>query len=727
MKKMRMFLWMLMFAGATVVISDGMSRNNIVAMAEEADYYDAELVNIAKSYNMGVNAGMTGGTAGTIYPGEKFRIIRKDTSNNKYGYCYYVYAINAEIYGYVSPSYIKLNDESKKDTDKIKNNTEQRYDAELVNVSKSYNLGLNANMTGGTAGTVYPREKFQVIRKDTSNNKYGYCYYVYAINAGLYGYISPTYIELLTEKVEYIPFDLANHIISVTSANGDTSNTLEKHNWVSNECDICGCIRTEKTTYSKTNDIYHKVSIEYTYPIDGGKTTKSTTQEHIFENGKCVKCGRTQVSKEEGLYVTLNKATVYKGTNSLTGRVKTLKKGVEVYIEQVITNKYNNVWGKLSDGSGYVWMANLKKKGNYVEDIVAFAEEQWQEFRQKYVIEKQSGFSWKKLSGRNTGPWCADFILWCAQNAGVPQEIIAWTGKENCNDLVTDIVSKGGNYHTADGTGYVPKVGDIICYASSESNAKEGKFNHVGLVVSVDETIKKCCTIEGNTVVSGYTGDDKGRLGIEKKENGKARSYAVKYCKIDTSTYIAGFASPNYGSADTTISSNENNIKLDVELHIQETNKTCGVACVKMILDFLNVKSSSGKSIPESTLWSWANSYGEGDFVYRVSQTLTYYGVPYRYVSMENADDKEYWDVLQKSLLKNRPVIALINTTKNSYWKYSSGHYIVITGVDINDKGEKQVIINDCHYQYGEKGKVVPLEELIRVNKLHTSYVIVAE
>ncbi|MDD6036827.1 MAG: hypothetical protein PUC30_11700 [Lachnospiraceae bacterium] len=374
MMKMRKFIWMLVFATATVVLSGGMVKNSNVAMAEEANYYDAELINVTKSYNMGENANMTGGTAGTIFPGEKLRIIRKDTSSNKYGYCYYVYAINAGIYGYVSPSYVKVYNacvyiENKQDTEQNYTDTEQRYDAKLINVSKSYSLGLNANMTGGTAGTVYPGEKFQVIRKDTSNNKYGYCYYVYAINAGIYGYVSPTYIELVTEKLEYIPYDLANHLISVTSASGDTTNSLGKHNWVSNECSICGCTRTEKATYSKTNDLYHKVSIEYTYPIDGGKTKKNTTEEHTFENGKCVKCGRKQASNEKGLYVTSNKVTVYKGTNSLTGRAKTLKKGAEVTITEVVNNAYNNLWGKLSDGSGYVWMANLEKKETKAETI----------------------------------------------------------------------------------------------------------------------------------------------------------------------------------------------------------------------------------------------------------------------------------------------------------------------------------------------------------------------
>lgn len=172
---------------------------------------------------------------------------------------------------------------------------------------------------------------------------------------------------------------------------------------------------------------------------------------------------------------------------------------------------------------------------------------------------------------------------------------------------------------------------------------------------------------------------------------------------------------------------NEQKTQLDVALHVQETNKTCGVANVKMILDYLDIRNASGRYISESTLWDWANSNGEGTYVYRIAQTLTNFGVSYKYVNMNKSDAEDYWEVLEDSLEKNRPVIVPVRPTKNDYWSYSTGHYILVTGINIDDNGEKQVIINDCHYRYSAEDKVVPLKELIRVNKKHSSYMIIGK
>ncbi|MBR2409494.1 MAG: C39 family peptidase [Lachnospiraceae bacterium] len=171
----------------------------------------------------------------------------------------------------------------------------------------------------------------------------------------------------------------------------------------------------------------------------------------------------------------------------------------------------------------------------------------------------------------------------------------------------------------------------------------------------------------------------------------------------------------------------ENRIALDVALHVQETTTTCGVASVKMVLDYLGVKNSSGQRISESTLWKWANSNGEGTYVYRIAQTLTKYGVAYKYLNMSDAVSDDYWDELEKSLKNDRPVIIPIKPTKNSYWDYNTGHYIVVTGVYTDGDGDKQVIINDCHYKYSAEDKVVPLKELVRVSKNHSAYIIVGK
>ncbi len=213
----------------------------------------------------------------------------------------------------------------------------------------------------------------------------------------------------------------------------------------------------------------------------------------------------------------------------------------------------------------------------------------------------------------------------------------------------------------------------------------------------------------------------------EKKQVNGTNRYYVYAQKAGIYGYISErfltITSLNERDADKS----DKGIKLNVNLHIQETTTTCGVASVKMILDYLDVKGNNGKAIPEVNLWNWANSNGEGTHVYRMAQTLTTYGVPYKFVSMTDAGTNGYWNTIEESLGKNRPVLLPIKPTKNSYWKYNTGHYVLVTGVFEDENGIKQVVINDCHFRYGEQGKIVPLSELVRVSKNHSAYVIVGK
>ena len=174
-------------------------------------------------------------------------------------------------------------------------------------------------------------------------------------------------------------------------------------------------------------------------------------------------------------------------------------------------------------------------------------------------------------------------------------------------------------------------------------------------------------------------------------------------------------------------------VNLPVQLHVQETNYTCGMASAKMILDYLNITDKKGYLYKENTLWSWANSNGQGTYVYRVAQTLTKYGVAYEYKHMsEGKPDKTdklvyYRDIIQASLNKNKPVIAQVRPDKNEYWEYSSGHYILVKGMFVDKEGIWQVIINDCHYKYSAEDKVVPLTELIQSVEKHSSYMVVGK
>lgn len=167
-------------------------------------------------------------------------------------------------------------------------------------------------------------------------------------------------------------------------------------------------------------------------------------------------------------------------------------------------------------------------------------------------------------------------------------------------------------------------------------------------------------------------------------------------------------------------------INLPVALHVQQTTYTCGMASSKMILDYLQITDKMGSLYQESTLWDWADSNGQGTYVYRVAQTLTHFGAAYQFQYMEGAENKSdfYWEEIKASLEKNKPVIAQVRPLKNEYWEYSSGHYILVKGMYVDKEGVRQVIINDCHYKYSAQDKVIPLDELIKSNENHSSYMV---
>ena len=64
----------------------------------------------------------------------------------------------------------------------------------------SYNAGLNENMTGGTAGKLYPRAKLEIINEKTNANGVLVCR-VYAPDLGVECYVNKKYIKLESEKV----------------------------------------------------------------------------------------------------------------------------------------------------------------------------------------------------------------------------------------------------------------------------------------------------------------------------------------------------------------------------------------------------------------------------------------------------------------------------------------------------------------------------------------------
>lgn len=143
--------------------------------------------------------------------------------------------------------------------------------------------------------------------------------------------------------------------------------------------------------------------------------------------------------------------------------------------------------------------------------------------------------------GAPTTAWCAFFVAWCANQAGVSTSVIPRIG--NCAAMV-NWFSKRGRYFSK--SGFTPKAGDLIFFNwNGGSTAK-----HIGIVTGVKGN--EVYVVEGNTGSSvGYRAEAKTRK--------KNASYILGYARPaynDASTYVgsysfAAYAASKYGSGSS--------------------------------------------------------------------------------------------------------------------------------------------------------------------------------
>ena len=137
--------------------------------------------------NLGKNWELTGGTSGKVISGESFDVLDRKWNGSRY--IYYVYAHNAGIYGYISERFIIFS--PVEDKSMI---AQEKNGIGYATLNASWvNLGKNWELTGGTSGKVISGESFDVLDRKWNGSKY--IYYVYAHNAGIYGYISERFLK----------------------------------------------------------------------------------------------------------------------------------------------------------------------------------------------------------------------------------------------------------------------------------------------------------------------------------------------------------------------------------------------------------------------------------------------------------------------------------------------------------------------------------------------------
>ncbi|MCQ2471551.1 MAG: CHAP domain-containing protein [Clostridia bacterium] len=135
--------------------------------------------------------------------------------------------------------------------------------------------------------------------------------------------------------------------------------------------------------------------------------------------------------------------------------------------------------------------------------------------------------------GAPTIAWCAFFVAWCANQAGISTSIIPRIG--NC-EIMTNWYKNNGRYLYANETS--PRTGDLIFY-----NWGGGKIaQHIGIVTGVSGNY--IYTVEGNTGSSyGYR--------CEAKTRTSGANYIIGYARPaynDAKTYVGSYSFAEYAA-----------------------------------------------------------------------------------------------------------------------------------------------------------------------------------
>ena len=123
--------------------------------------------------------------------------------------------------------------------------------------------------------------------------------------------------------------------------------------------------------------------------------------------------------------------------------------------------------------------------------------------------------------------WCASFVNWCLRQAEVSKEASA-AAEVSCRRWLSACKSAGIYNKKA---GYTPKSADLIFFKDKDSLATA---THIGLVLYSDG--ENVYTIEGNTSNGSEFSSDGNYVAL--------KSYPL------TSSYIVGYASPEYNTVD---------------------------------------------------------------------------------------------------------------------------------------------------------------------------------
>lgn len=243
----------------------------------------------------------------------------------------------------------------------------------------------------------------------------------------------------------------------------------------------------------------------------------------------------------------------------------------------------------LAMGTMAVFSTNEVKAASQAESLVSMAKSQLGIKERSSGSDDISYNDWyygRRVNNNGVSAkyaWCAVFVSWCANQAGIPTSIIPKTA--NTTDMKNRLINSGGTSHLK-GSGYTPKCGDIIFFGSNASQ-------HVGIVeYSLQNTVYY---IDGN--------------------NTQTNPHGVHYssCSLSYSS-LWGFVTPNYTiSAPVNPQISKNQYWYDIKDRIELTAYADGATSY-----FMSIFKDGNKIISQSVEGGRyafdASAYGYGNY-----------------------------------------------------------------------------------------------------------------
>ena len=245
-----------------------------------------------------------------------------------------------------------------------------------------------------------------------------------------------------------------------------------------------------------------------------------------------VRDGPLKVSITAGLYARVDadplsyEILVTGGVEPYSGTMTIVYRGRKVYTSKSLTDKLEHgasgygqhklivkvkdaVGASASAEAGIVAADNamdpapklpkLTKDMTLAERLVAVAHSQvgYHESKTNFIIRPDKSVQGWTVYGKWAGlpyeEWCAMFVSYCLEKAGIPEWMMPRC--PNCNRWK----NKLGFRYIDDEDNYIPEPGDLIFFHHDRVSKDPNFPNHVGIVVDYDEEKDWVYTVEGNT------------------------------------------------------------------------------------------------------------------------------------------------------------------------------------------------------------------------------------